>query len=123
MHQSLPLADYNPAPLSIVAKSCRNDAHPLATGDGDLGMLSNQGGFGLGEAVYRKTRVQGSVTKDSLPLSALAPARIKFGYAPPTPNREGQFGEWSCIWRTTGHSLKTSPPWQVGRRTLLRTGD
>lgn len=96
MYQSLPVVDYSPAPLSIVAKSCRNDAHPLAAGEGDLGMLSNQGGFGLGEAVYRKTVAQGSVTKDPFPLSALAPGRIKFGYPPPPPaNREGQFGEWS----------------------------
>lgn len=83
MRQSLPLVDYSPVPLSIVAKSCGNDAHPLAAGDGDLGMLGNQGGFGLEEAVCRKTVAQDSVTKDPFPLSALAPGRIKFGYPPP----------------------------------------
>ena len=45
--QSLPRLDYSPAPLSTVAKRCRNDAHPLAAREGALGMLSDQGGFRL----------------------------------------------------------------------------
>lgn len=46
MYQSLPLVDYSLAPLSIVAKSCRKDAHLLTAGEGDLGMLSNRVGLG-----------------------------------------------------------------------------
>lgn len=50
---SLPLVDYSPAPFTTVAISCKDDARPLVVREGSLGMLSNEGGFGLKEAVYR----------------------------------------------------------------------
>lgn len=74
-----------PGPLSTVAKSCRDDAHPLAAQEEGLGMLSSQGGFGLKKVVYRRVVAPDCVTKDSVPLSALAHGRIKCGYAPFPP--------------------------------------
>lgn len=61
------MIDYSPAFLSSVAKSCRNDAHPLAAGEGALGMLTKLGGLDW-KTLYHRSVVAGQSNQRSDPI-------------------------------------------------------